>query len=341
MRLLPTLAFALFLPSVATAAPRGDDPAPLSSTGASDRLTEAVRLLSRYPTGLVPVEPGVMLAIRVVSELGTADEVSLLRSLVENERQEVKAAATEAIARIRDRQHDDQRETFADSLPNWPELLRGAESYEQRGLGQQEAICAAYAATVLGTEVGLPPEMKRQSGDARDLLAAGRPYRALSATLGKTDADGRLLAARAQEDLADVHAAIRSYAWLAAEGNADARDALDGYGIDAERLLLGMLSVGQRVSKPANDAAVFEVLIHHGDDLTVTVLAERIRSRPGSESAWATDALARMLDPQVRESPLPTIVQREAHQAILAASREGPEPIQAIAAEALKTARAY
>ena len=183
--------------------------------------------------------------------------------------------------------------------------------------------------------------MKRQSGDARDLLAAGRPYRALSATLGKTDADGRLLAARAQEDLADVHAAIRSYAWLAAEGNADARDALDGYGIDAERLLLGMLSVGQRVSKPANDAAVFEVLIHHGDDLTVTVLAERIRSRPGSESAWATDALARMLDPQVRESPLPTIVQREAHQAILAASREGPEPVQAIAAEALKTARAY
>lgn len=131
---------------------------------------------------------------------------------------------------------------------------------------------------------------------------------------------------------------MRLWGTLAAAGVPEAREALDRYGVDVERLLLGML-VGPRVDgvrdAKRTDAQVLEVLVRNGGNLTVSVLAERTRHTTPSEGAAAADALARMLDPAVRQEPLPVGVEGEARRALHQASALGAGPVAVIATEAL------
>jgi hypothetical protein len=331
MRIARSLLLALLLPSVAFAAPAAA-PAPVKGAIAP-AIDAAVALLSRYPAGMVPVDPGVMAAILLLGEQGSRDEVSLLRNLVENERDEIRDAAARAIADIRGRQRQSQRAEYAETLPGLPALEEAAQPFLDRGLGHHEALCAAYASFVLGGLETITTSGSG-SGDPERLLAAGRPHKALSAAMQEDSKQSRLLAARAREDLGDVAGAVKSYAMLAAGGDADARQALDGFGVDAERLLLGMLS--GRPAEGHGEAEVLEVLVRHGGALTVSVLSERLDSPVASDRATATDALARMLDPDVRGDTLPMSAQRDARQALAAASQQGPEPVRELASEALK-----
>jgi hypothetical protein len=305
-----------------------------AAQASSDRLGRATGLLSRYPAGMIPVDPGVIDAISQVGDAGGRDEVSLLRNLVENERPEVQQAASVAIASIRDRQRQSQREAFAQDLPDWPDLQKAAAPYQSAGLGREESICVAYSGFVLGTSS--LRQAKPGDGDAATLLAAGRPRKALSAALAEDTRDARRWEARAREDLGDVTGAVHGYALLAAGGDVDARAALDGFGVDAERLLLGMLANPDE-KRGHSEAEVLEVLVRNGNDLTVSVLAERTRSKLSSDRATAADALSRMLDAELREQPLPQTVQRAARRALSVATREGPEPVRVIATEALKS----
>jgi hypothetical protein len=281
-------------------------------------------------------------ALHRLGEQGTTEHIGLLRSLSEHERAEVSSIAAEAMSTIRERQRRDQRERFALSLPDWPELANASREYVTRGVGREEAACVAYSALLLHPEEPRYPA-HAESGDAEQLLAGGRPRQALSAALAveregvAREGESRWLQARAYEDLGEVRSAIRMYAILAAGGDEKAKAALDGYGVDTERILLGILAFPDFSDEAdATPAQVLEVLVRHGDDLTVTVLAERTRSAAASDQATAADALARMLEGSARSHPLGVAVQHDARSALARVSREGPEPLREIAEAALK-----
>ena len=176
----------------------------------------ASALLSRYPAGLVPVEPSVIGAIDRLSRVGGRAEIPVLRSLVENERDEIAHAATAAIFAIRHRQRDEQRDTFAGGLPNWPDLAQDAAGYRSAGLGREEAVCAAYADFVLGDPS--TPTNAVGRGRALDRLAAGAPREALAIAQG-AGAEA-VVAATAREDMGDVPGAV-SRAWHQASSSSE------------------------------------------------------------------------------------------------------------------------
>lgn len=329
------LVLALALPAAAFA---GDGAVRETPSLQQAELNTAVGLLSRYPAGLMPVDPYVMGAIGLLGTEGTREEVSLLRSLVENERVEVRDAAAQAIASIRGRQRQTQREAFAHQLPDWPEIEAVAQEMNADGLGRESAMCVAYASIVLGGIDAEVAAIRKNQGDAARLLASGHARKALAAAASDDTDQARMLQARAREDLGDVHGAVRQYAMLAASGDTDARSALDGFGVDAERLLLGLFLTPDRSGETHREAEILEVLVRHGDTLTVSVLGERTRAASASDRATAADALARMLDPDVRPARLPLAVERDAQRALAVASREGPDPVREIANEALKSA---
>lgn len=296
--------------------------------------------LSRYAPGQMPVDPTVINALDQFRADGDPGDVALLRSIARHERSEIADFATRAIAGIRSRQRDDQRDVFARDLPDWPELAAAGTAWQKLGLGEEEAACVAYAHLVLGAQ---PKAIKPQpvSGGAAEYLANGSPRMALLSTVGSTPADG-LLKAQAHEDLGDLPGALRTYAVLAAAGVPEARQALDGYGIDVERLMLGLLvsarageSLMPEVTDSHAEAEVLEMLVRHGGNLTVAVLAERTRNATISEGATAADALARMLDPHFRAEPLPVGVDGEAWRALRLASRSASAPVAEIAQDAL------
>ena len=295
--------------STAQAAPEG-------STSTST-LTEATRLLSRYAPGQMPRDPSVAQALHTLHEQGTRDEISLLRNLADNEHTEVAAPAMAAIGAIRDRQVLEQRDAFAATLPNWPDLNQHATPMRKRHqFGREEARCAAYAEIVLGErKVQVAPVQ----GDPWELLERGKPRKALgAATLLPTTA-ARLAEGRAREELGDISGALQEYAYLAASGNLEARARIDGFGVDYERVLLGIL-VNPESPLPREEGEVLDVLVRTGGDLTVDVLAERAR-RVDDTAVRAANALARMLDDGEREAAMAPSSRRFARRALAIVAR--------------------
>ncbi len=241
-----------------------------STVEAGELSVEAeARLLSRYPAGRMPVDPEVMTAIQALAEDGSNDEISLLRSIVAHERPEVESAAASAIAAIRERERGRQRIVFADQLPDRPELERASRPLRTHGLGLEEATCVAYVSLLLADSGSSP-----------------RPWRA----------DTALKEAALLEDQGDIPGALHQYALLAAHDDSEAWTALSGYGVDPERLLLGLLAHPTVAKDERNDAAILEVLVQRGGTLTLTVLTERLQHPSVSDRATAEDALTRMHD---------------------------------------------
>ena len=299
-------------------------------------IAQAARLLSAFPAGMMPARPDVFDAIGVIADHGGRSEISLLRNVALNERVEIRGTAAAAIEHIRIRQRSEMRAAFVSTLPNGYDLTVAAAEHRQIGLGTEEARCAAYAEAVLAG-----PALDVAKDDAElvppeDLLAAGMPRRALVAAMGDVRPEARRLEAQAREELGDLPGALRGYAVLAAHGDTRARVELDAFGVDAERLLLGMM-VGRKTPAldPGADAATLDVLVRHGEELTATVLAERTVTGSLGVRAVATDALGRMLSGSGRQSPLSARGKRIAHRALAEAVRSGPEDLANIAREAM------
>lgn len=298
---------------------------------------EAAALLSRYPAGTLPVDPTIMVAIQRLRESGDRQDISLLRNIAEHERDEIRSAAEDAIGAIRDRQRAAQRERFARDLPDSAQLAAPAAALRKKGLGGDEAACAAYADKILGTQPLAPHPMTAEGvkGDPQALIAEGRPRTAVAVLEHDPSPAARRLEALAWEDLGEPRGAVRQYALLAARGEAEAWDALDHFGIDPERLLLGLLTDGDARLPEGAESEVLETLVRRGDLLTVEVLAERATHRSASERAIATDALVRMMQSTGRERPLGGKARAVDHSALVRASRDHIESIRAIALEAL------
>lgn len=334
------LLLVLLLTLGANAAPqRPSDVAPNDPA----RLHNAAMLLSHYPAGMVPLEQATLHAITDLARLGERSEISLLRNIAENESTEIAEAAILAIGEIRTRQVDTQRATFAQTLPNWPDLVDGSEPYREAGLHAEEAQCASYARLLLTAPEKQSFLAVKPTGTDKDpwlLLSQGNPRAALEAVSAFEGTQARLLEARALEELGEVHEALQIYALTAAHGDNAARRALDGFGVDSERLLLGILAhstIAESLPFPElqqlqGDEIVLDVLIRHGSHLTVAVLAERSR-RDSADALKAVTALARMLDGTVRDAPLRSPSQRVARKALLLASAEGSEAVREHVAE--------
>lgn len=304
---------------------------------AEEPRVEAAVLLSRYPAGSVPVDPTTMTAIQRLGEEGTRQEISLLRNLAEHERDEVRAASVEAIAAIRARQRAAQREAFAGALPDWDDLATERDRLRGEGLGREEADCVAYAATVLGPPV--PIEPVPAEGDPETLLAEGRPRLAMAALKGDLARPEHRIAAVAWEDVGEPKAALQHYAVLAAGGDDEAAATLDAFGVDAERLLLGLLVRPEPHLASGARGELLEVLVRRGGYLTVEVLTDRSAAGPLSERLTATDALGRMLDIKVRTEPLDARGRTLARRALIRATRAEEDSIRSLAVEAVSAAQ--
>ena len=240
-------------------------------------------------------------ALHTLADDGTRSDIPLLRHLALTEQREIREPAVSAISQIRTRQREDQRTDWARKLPNYSDLQTASRPFASLGLGPKEARCASYAHLVLGAR-----SMPRGDhwGEPETYLALGEPHKAISSGWGT------LAEATGREDVGDVAGAVTVLAHLAADGDKEALAALDGFGVDSERLLLGLFALQQT-------EGALDVLVASGHDLTVSVLTERAADSEKAEQA--TDALGRML---VRDEPLPIPTRRAARRALTEVSRE-------------------
>ncbi len=293
-----------------------------SDAEAAAQLDASARMLSRYPAGEIPVEAQVLGAIATLGDLGTRAEIPLLANLVRNERLEIRTVSIAALEDVRSRLRSRQRVAYAADLVQRDDPQGPTDT----------SRCVAYAQLVIGDGHGLAP--RPEKGDAERLLRTGQPHKALAAAAANSDEDSRFHEAIAREELGDVRGAVVEYAELLAEGNETAERELDAFGVDTERLLLGLLSM-EDIPVARNEARVLDILVRKGSGVTVGVLAERAMQGHASDRATATDALVRMLDTSQREQPLAEDGVRSARTALTRVSIEGPLEIREIAAQGL------
>jgi len=271
------------------------------------QVDSAAVALSTYNEGTLPVERPVLSALATLERHGTPAEVSLLKHLQQHENKVLANLAGRAIDAIRTRQRDDQRSEFSRSLTQESPTGNAVRRWRNAGLGPTEAACAAYADAVLGSEPVHPD----------------------------VDVVDDALSARELEDRGHVRQALRIHALRAAAGHESGTTALLAYGVDSERLLLGMLHTGSALEPEA-----LETLVRGGENLTVRVLAERVKRPIGSEQATAADALGRMLSAELRRAPLADADRDLATRSLRKAASIAHPEVRVIVREALAQADA-
>lgn len=275
----------------------------VAGPGERGEIDAAAMQLSTYQSGTLPVERPVLAALATMERHGTPAEVSLLRDVQTHENRVLANLAERAIQAIRTRQRETQRRSFSATLPGDARLNAAVRQWRSKGLGPTEASCAAYAIAVLG-DAALDPHQPDRNLTAREL-----------------------------EDRGDIQAALRIHADQAASGQEAGTTALRAYGIDSERLILGLLH-----SRAAAEPEALETLVRGGESLTVRVLAERVKRPAGSDQATAADALGRMLLTELRRSPLPKADQELARRTLRKAAQRALPEVRVIVREALAQA---
>ena len=294
-------------------------------------LSEAATLISRYPAGQLAETDSVRDALHVIGKEGTRREIGLLQQVILLESHASQLLALHAVREIRTRQITQQRAAFRAAMSEW--VQDHGTMNPTNGAGPKEDECIAYAHWLVSqwpTVVTTP-----NTGNARLMLQQGRTKAALSAVLDKEGHEARMLEGQIREELGDVYGALAVYTNEFADGHLEAGQKLESYGVQPERLLLGLLSSDTRVQYLADDTSIIETLVRQGGTLTVRVLAERTKHPVPSEQTVAVDALGRMLANTQRRVPLSNTGRRVAHEALLSASRHRLEPIRRIALEAL------
>ena len=306
-----------------------------NATSAEQEVAHAAAVLSHYPAGGMRLDAEVVEALSVLGRLGGANELSLLQNVYTYERDSVARFSIGAISDIRKRRKNNQRRQFAKDMPSDRAFSTVANHYVQDGLGYQSAECAAYALLIL--QPGENPILTVTSStySAEELLTLGLPSTALSVAKIEYGGYDTLLPAQAHEDLGDMASAVSHYAKLAIEGSAPAVEELSDFGIDTERLLLGLLFDPTGTTTRSFRSDLVARLVETGGIRTIAVLSELSLSEAPFERAIATDALGEMLAVSNRRTSV-TSNRDVIRRALLAASTEGPEPLRAIALEALR-----
>jgi len=279
----------------------------LFSVAVAGSPDDAAALLSRYPAGRVPGSEPVMDAIMDLQSDGSADHIGVLRSLREHEASPVREAATGALAIVTLRARVERREAYA--APDNRSV--------RRWLGDNPALARADGTPITG----------REAEDlAYAVLSLGGPQTVWARTPTVLIAEGEK-----REDKSDLHGALTRYAIAAGHGNAEATSLLEeGFGLDTERLLLGMTAGSDLLTTPPPVAQ--DTLIGTGGSETVAVLIDRSRSSSEITQVQALDALAEM----IRHGQLTSSARRDARQRLEAATTDDREPMRVFAQAVLR-----
>jgi hypothetical protein len=266
----------LIYTSLASASPAPVEPKVSSSALEREvQADQSAALLSRFPSGHVPATEPVMAAIAALGASGSREHLSLLSSLAEREEPEIQQAAQLAIAELNQRTVDTTRRIFsANNIPSDSAIDHWVRAHESElarpngsKLGREDSRMVAYAAIVLdGIKNAQVPT-----------------------------ADDDQAEAHARELQTDAIPALVHYARGAADGQQDSFDAIRAFGVDPERLLLGMSASPKSELVARVEPTAVEVLVREGSAPTIAVLMERAQSGDTAEKVVALDALGRML----------------------------------------------
>ena len=262
---------------LASASPAAPVPTDVSGSAFEREIQaeQAAATLSRFPAGRVPATEPVLAAIAALGASGSRDHLALLSSLAAREVPEVQQAAERAIGTLNQRTIDTTRKIFsANNIPSDSAVDHWVRTHETElarpngsKLGREESRTVAYAAIVLdGIKTAQVPS-----------------------------ADDDEAEARARELQTDAIPALVHHARSAADGEQDSLDAIRAFGVDPERLLLGMSASPKSELVARVEPTAVEVLVREGSERTMTVLMERAASGDTAEKVVAIDALGRML----------------------------------------------
>ena len=271
------VAWLLIYAGLANASPsaRGQSEVPGASVEREEAAERAAATLSRFPAGNVPATEPVLAAIAALGASGTRDHLALLSSLEQREAPEVQEAAGKAIAELNQRTVDTTRRIFsASKIPSDGAVDKWVRAHERElarpngsKLGRNESEMVAYAAIVLdGIKTAQVPT-----------------------------ADDDEAEALAHELQTDAIPALVHHARSAADGEQQSLDAIRAFGVDPERLLLGMSASPKSEIVARVDPKAVEVLVREGSEQTIAVLMERAESGDTAEKVVAIDALGRMI----------------------------------------------
>lgn len=272
----------------------------LLSTALAGPPDDAATVLSRYPAGRVPNSPVVMDAIRALQEEGGADHIGVLQSLQEHEQSPIREAAGGALLIVTLRARLERREAY--TAPDNRDVRRWLSEHQPARddgspLGEREADAVAYA-----------------------VLVCGGPQKVYAQTPTVLISEGEK-----REDEADLHSALLHYSFAAARGDHAAREIIGAFGLDTERLLLGLSARTRLLTEPP--AETLDTLIGTGSAQTVAVLIERSRASDEITQVQALDALAEM----IRRGQLPAAARRQARQRLEDATHDNREPMRVFA----------
>lgn len=236
-------------------------------------------LISRFPPGHLPDTDAVFEALDELAELGTADDAPLLRSVVEKEDGGVQRAALQALAAIEGRERAALREGFSNKIPGDREIdawiAARAKSPSAR-LGHAEQQMVAYSALVLG-----------------EAIAQGAP--AALEPVAQSDLSQLREQASAAERTRKPALAVSLYVLAMVSGDDQARQDLVEFGVDPDRLVLGMTSAAAPPEMPRIEAESVGVVVQGGQDETLAALLERARGSARIQRVMALDNLAGLL----------------------------------------------
>ncbi len=237
-------------------------------------VTAASRVLGRYPAGRMPASTEVSNALDVLGEQGTPEELPLLESISRDEEPGLVLSATLAHDRIVDRERQVLRDTVASELPDPASLERWIGDHasslarsDGTTLGHTEKRMVAYTALLIGTQE--PAESRPQVG--------------------------WVSTAHALEDAQQGRRALLHLARGAVQEEPGALQAIRQYGVDPERLILGMVSSPDPSLAPTAGPEAVSLLSREGSVNTVAVLVEQARTENAPTRIRALDALGEML----------------------------------------------
>jgi hypothetical protein len=236
-------------------------------------------LISRFPPGHLPDTEAVFGALQELAQHGTADDQPLLRSLVEKEEGGVQRAALEALAAIEGRERSALRSGFAHTVPGEREIeawISGRGKAPSARLGQAEQQMVAYAALVLSQALseGCP-------GSLEPVAQAELPQLREQAKLAERANKPSL--------------AVSLYVLAVVSGDNHARADIVEFGVDPDRLVLGMTSAGTPPEIPRIEAESVGVVVQGGEEETLAALLERARGSARIQRVMALDNLAGLL----------------------------------------------
>ena len=289
----------------------------VAATSGTVQAAEPTQTLSVFAPGTMPNSPPVHQALQDLAETGTKPDIQLLEHIVRTERPELAAIAQHAIRVIRMRHRSEQRRRFSDRIQS-TDISRQSALFRQQGQGPTTAWCAAYATAVLGVS-------KSEGVEPENIFS--KRARLESPTLAHAPASVRIAA---YEDAGEVRLVIRTLTEQAAGGDDSAVRLLSTYGVDVERLLLGVRQLDRRLENSAT-----EHLIQEGQSLTVHAFAEEaLYGQTPSQKAVAVDALGRMLHSE-RAEQLPANDQAQIRSALRQASKATHPELRSIGLDAL------